>query len=183
MDVQQQVGAAQSQKVLAVAAQTLPYFRKGLDQASANAAAQIIYANGNYHAVAVTDTENVLAFIGAEAEHHLSSHHKLTDATIRALKNGQICIAKNREEIGCSYPHCQLGSAIVVPLKRGDKVIGTFKLYYTNKNLLNQADVVFANGLAQLFSIQLELAEVDRQAKLAARAELKALQAQINPHF
>lgn len=183
MDVQQQAGAAQSQKALAVAAQTLPYFRKGLDQASANAAAQIVYANGNYHAVAVTDTENVLAFIGAEAEHHLSNHHKLTDATIRALQNGHICIAKNREEIGCSHPHCQLCSAIVVPLKRGDKVIGTFKLYYTNKNLLNQADVVFANGLAQLFSIQLELAEVDHQAKLAARAELKALQAQINPHF
>ncbi|MBU2702550.1 two-component system sensor histidine kinase LytS [Sporomusaceae bacterium BoRhaA] len=183
MDVQQQAGAAQSQKALAVAAQTLPYFRKGLDKASAKAAAEIIYANGSYHAIAVTDTEQVLAFIGAEAEHHLSYRHGLTLATNHALQSGDIYIAKSQAEIGCPFPHCRLTSAIVVPLKCGEQVIGTFKLYYTNKNLLNQSDVVFANGLAQLFSIQLELAQIDYQAKLAAHAELKALQAQINPHF
>lgn len=183
MDVQQQAGAAESQKALAVAAQTLPYFRKGLDRASAQAAAQIIYANGRYHAVAVTDTERVLAFVGAEAEHHLANHHGLTSATNNSLESGNIYIAKTQAEIGCPFPHCRLSTAIVVPLKRGNQVIGTFKLYYTSKNLLNQSDVVFANGLAQLFSIQLELAEIDHQAKLAARAEFKALQAQINPHF
>lgn len=183
MDVQQQAGAAQSQKALAVAAQTLPYFRKGLDEASANAAAKIIFADGNYHAVAVTDTQKVLAFVGAEADHHLSDHHGLTQATNHALDSGNIYIAKDQEQIGCPFPNCKLRSAIIVPLKCGEQVIGTFKLYYTGKNLLNQSDVVFADGLAQLFSIQLELAEIDRQAKLASRAELKALQAQINPHF
>jgi two-component system sensor histidine kinase LytS len=183
IEVQQQAGAAQSQKALAVAAQTLPYFRKGLDQASARAAAEIIYANENYHAVAVTDSERVLAFVGAEADHHLSARHKMTFATNHALQSGSIYIAKDKEEIGCQFPGCRLTSAIVVPLKRGGQVIGTFKLYYINKNRVNQSDVVFAQGLGQLFSIQLELAEIDHQAKLAAKAELKALQSQINPHF
>lgn len=183
MEVQQQAGAAQSQKALAVAAETLPYFRKGLDQASAKAAAEIIYNSGNYHAVAVTDTQGVLAFVGAEAEHHLYEQHGLTQATSRALESGAIYLAKTQADIGCSHPGCRLTSAIVVPLKCGEQVIGTFKLYYTGKNTLTQSDVVFAKGLAQLFSIQLELAEIDRQAKLASRAELKALQAQINPHF
>jgi two-component system sensor histidine kinase LytS len=40
-----------------------------------------------------------------------------------------------------------------------------------------------AEGLAQLLSTQLELSELDRSDRLAARMELKALQAQINPHF
>lgn len=183
MGVQQQISAAQSQKVLAVAAQTLPYFRKGLNAESAKAAAEIIYANGTYQAVAVTDTEHVLAFVGADAEHHLSNHHQLTRATSQTLHSGTIYIANSRAEIGCECSDCQLTSAIVVPLKRGQEIIGTFKLYYANGKPVNQSDVVFAEGLAHLFSIQLELAEIDRQAKLAANAELKALQTQINPHF
>ncbi|CUH97372.1 hypothetical protein P22_3500 [Propionispora sp. 2/2-37] len=183
MEVQQQAGAAQSQKALAVAAETLPYFRKGLDEASARAAADIIYDKGSYHAIAVTDTERVLAFVGVGEDHHLLNDSGFTLATDHALQNGMIYIARSKAEVGCHYPHCPLSCSIVAPLKRGDQVIGTFKLYYTDSSLLNQSDVVFANGLAHLFSIQLELAEIDRQAKLAANAELKALQAQINPHF
>jgi two-component system sensor histidine kinase LytS len=38
-------------------------------------------------------------------------------------------------------------------------------------------------GLGKLLSTQLELSELDRQTELATRMELKALQAQINPHF
>ena len=40
-----------------------------------------------------------------------------------------------------------------------------------------------AEGLAKLLSTQLELSELERQTELATRMELKALQAQINPHF
>ncbi len=40
-----------------------------------------------------------------------------------------------------------------------------------------------ALGLALLFSTQIELSKLDYQSELLAKAELKALQAQINPHF
>lgn len=183
MDVQLQAGAIQAQKALLIAAKTLPYFRRGLNGESAKAAAAIVYEKGGYHAVAVTDTEQVLAFIGAEARHHLAENKGFTKATNQVLQSGNIYIARTPEEIGCNCEKCSLASAIIVPLKCGSQVIGTFKLYYTTSNLLNQSDIVFANGVADLFSIQLELAEIDRQAKQAAHAELKALQAQINPHF
>ncbi|WP_110954937.1 sensor histidine kinase [Anaerosinus massiliensis] len=183
MDVQLRAGAMQAQKALMIAAQTLPYFRRGLYSESAKAAARIVYEKGGYHAVAVTDTEKVLAFIGVEAQHHLSENKGFTKATNRALISGDVYIARTPAEIGCKCQKCSLTSAIIVPLKCGKQVIGTFKLYHTNSNLLNESDVVFANGLADLFSIQLELAEIDRQTKQAAHAELKALQAQINPHF
>jgi two-component system sensor histidine kinase LytS len=40
-----------------------------------------------------------------------------------------------------------------------------------------------ANGLAHLFSNQLEISDIEEQRKLVKDAEIKALQAQINPHF
>jgi len=118
-----------------------------------------------------------------EATHHSADALKLTDSTRSVLSSGELYIAQNPTAIGCSCKNCKLASGIVVPLKRNNQVIGTLKLYYTRASAVGQADIVFASGVGHLFSTQLELTEIDRQAKLVVRAELKALYAQINPHF
>lgn len=183
MYTQEQVGAEQSHKALDIATKTLPYLRHGLDRKSAQATAQIIFDAGGYEAVAITDVNQVLAFVGVEAAHHSPDILKLTSSTRQVLGSGEMYIAQSPIEIGCACANCKLASGIVVPLKRTNDVIGTLKLYYTRTSAVGQADKVFASGVAHLFSTQLELTEIDRQAKLVVRAELKALYAQINPHF
>jgi len=182
MYTQEQVGAEQSHKALDIATKTLPYLRHGLDCRSAQATAQIIFDAGGYEAVAITDVEQVLAFVGVEAAHSPDTRG-LTIATQQVLSSGEMYIVQSPAEIGCSCTNCKLASGVVVPLKRANQVIGALKLYYTRTSAVGQADVVFASGVAHLFSTQLELTEIDRQAKLVVRAELKALYAQINPHF
>ncbi|EAX48383.1 signal transduction histidine kinase, LytS [Thermosinus carboxydivorans Nor1] len=182
-DAQRKVGAEQSHKALEIATKTLPFLRRGLTADSAEATARIIFATAGYDAVAITDTERVLAFVGAEAAHHAVPGAGLTRATRHVLATGRIWVARNRQEIGCRCGDCRLASAVVVPLVRAGLVVGTLKLYYTRANAVGDADIVFAEGIAHLFSTQLELAEIDQQAKMAARAKLKALHAQINPHF
>jgi two-component system sensor histidine kinase LytS len=180
---QEQVGAEQSHKALDIATKTLPYLRHGLDCSSAEATAQIIFNAGGYEAVAITDTQRVLAFVGVEAAHHSADSLGLTVATRQVIDSGKMYIAQDSLDIGCSCKNCKLASAIVMPLKRANRVIGALKLYYTRVNAVGHADMVFASGIAHLFSTQLELTEIDRQAKLVSRAELKALHSQINPHF
>ena len=124
-----------------------------------------------------------MAFVGVEAAHHSPDALGLTSSTRQVLSSGEMYIAQKPLEIGCSCTNCKLASGVVVPLKRANQVVGTLKLYYTRTSAVGQADVVFATGVAHLFSTQLELTEIDRQAKLVVRAELKALYAQINPHF
>lgn len=179
----EQVGAEQSHKALDIATKTLPYLRHGLDNNSAQATAQIIFDAGGYAAVAITDRSQVLAFVGVEDAHHRSDTMGLTSSTCQVLASGEMYIAQSPMEIGCFCTKCKLASGIVVPLKRANHVVGALKLYYTRSNAVGQADRVFASGVAHLFSTQLELTEIDRQAKLVVRAELKALYAQINPHF
>ncbi|MFT5729250.1 MAG: two-component system sensor histidine kinase LytS [Desulforhopalus sp.] len=48
---------------------------------------------------------------------------------------------------------------------------------------LNRIQFEIAKGLTGLFSIQLELEDIQVKDKLLAHAEIKHLQAQINPHF
>ncbi len=59
----------------------------------------------------------------------------------------------------------------------------TLKLYFKNPNQLSRVEEELAEGLAKIFSTQLELGEAELQSKLLQDAEIKALQAQINPHF
>ena len=134
-------------------------------------------------AVAITDESSIYAHKGVGEDHHKPGMHFLTAATKNALSEGRISISFSRDDIGCENNNCKLGSAIIVPLRKGTKIIGTLKLYRLKENGISPLDVELANGLAHLFSNQIELAEIENQRKLLTIAEIKALQAQINPHF
>lgn len=177
------IGAVQAQKALDISTLTLPFLRQGLTETSAQATASIIYRMNDYAAVSITNEQSILAHVGDGSDHHLPGARTLTAATKEVLQSGIIEVAATKQEIGCNNPGCRLGSAVIVPLQRGGRVIGALKLYHSAERFISPLDLKLASGLAHLFSTQLELAEIDRQAKLTAHAEMRALQAQINPHF
>lgn len=76
-----------------------------------------------------------------------------------------------------------ISAGIVLPLSVLEKTLGTIKFYYRRQKDINKTQLVIARGFAELLSTQLLAAELEHQAELTARAEVKALQAQINPHF
>lgn len=91
--------------------------------------------------------------------------------------------AISQEEIECTHAECPLHAAIVLPLTSNGNTIGTLKMYFKSPAGLSQVEEELAEGLAMLFSTQLELGEAELQSKLLKDAEIKALQAQVNPHF
>ncbi len=166
-----------------IADQTLPYFRQGLTQHSAEEIAKIMLRLTNADAVSITNTELVLAHVGAASDHHAANLRPETGLTRRVLETGKVSVARTREAIYCGHKDCSLRAAIVMPLKVKEKVAGTLKMYYTEPAKLDKVQEMLAEGLANLFSAQLELAEAEKQTKLLKDAEIKALQAQIHPHF
>lgn len=176
--------ALQSQTILDIANETLSYLREGLTEKSAQEVCRIILADiHTAAAVAITDTERVLGFAGVGEDHHEVGGPILTRATNEVLASGRHEVLERREEIGCPDEDCLLKAAIVVPLEMRGAPAGTLKFYYTTSRLLNETQITMAEGLARLLSTQLELSELERQTELATQMELKALQAQINPHF
>ncbi|MDP4106365.1 MAG: LytS/YhcK type 5TM receptor domain-containing protein [Bacillota bacterium] len=72
----------------------------------------------------------------------------------------------------------------MLPIEYHSHKIGAFQLFYKRKQELQTAEMTaILNGLGQLFSQQYALAEAERQAHLVTNAEIKALQAQMDPHF
>ncbi len=85
-------------------------------------------------------------------------------------------------EIGFT-PSVLIPAGIVAPLVVRGVSVGTLKMYYEAPHLIDETQQAIAEGLAELLSTQLSIAELDRQVELATKAELQALQSQINPHF
>ncbi|EAX46542.1 signal transduction histidine kinase, LytS [Thermosinus carboxydivorans Nor1] len=180
---QTKIGALQTNKALRIANAALPYFRQGLSDLSAEKVAATILNMTSAAAVAITNREKVLAHVGLGSDHHTNGRPLLTAATKSCLESGQVTVAQRSSEIGCIHPNCPLKSAVVVPLYCRDEIVGTLKMYYALEEAMTALDLEFAQGLGQILSTQLELANLQQKAELAAKAELKALRAQINPHF
>ncbi|MTI80944.1 MAG: sensor histidine kinase [Firmicutes bacterium] len=171
---------------LQIANETLPFLRRGLNSETAHNTAEIIQKISDVPAVAVTDRQYVLAFLGAGCERHPPGGSIITNATKEVIATGELKIIEKKQDFNCPYQQecdCPLESAVIVPLKCKGEVVGTVKLYQTREGEMPSNLVKLAVGIAQLLGVQVELAELDRQAQLVTKAELDALQAQINPHF
>lgn len=180
---EEETRATQTHSVLKLTNQTLPYFRNGLNFKSAEQVVRIIKKYTNFDAISITDRNTILAHIGAGSDHHISGKTMVTTLSETVIHSGQVKVARNAEEIGCSYPNCPLQAAIVVPLRVSDTVAGTLKMYYTDSWKLTPVEIQLATGLGEIFANQIALGHAEMQAKLVRDAEIKSLQAQVNPHF
>ncbi|WP_409227270.1 LytS/YhcK type 5TM receptor domain-containing protein [Gudongella sp. SC589] len=172
----------QAQLALKIANRTM-FFRDGFNGETAMKTAEIIKEMTNVEAVAFTDRERIIAHVGEGEDHHKPGIGLMTELTRKALHSDSFTIADSKQDIGCDHKGCKLRSAIIVPIKQESRVIGALKLYKAEERSITMVETELALGLAQLFSTQLELSRIDQQRELLAKSELKALQAQINPHF
>jgi two-component system sensor histidine kinase LytS len=169
-----------------IAHETLPYLRSGLNEHNAEAIAKIIQEISQVAAVSITDCEKQLAYLGAGCDRHHPGDKILTEATKEVIRTGKHKIVQTQQELNCPKSNecdCPLAAAVIVPLISRGKVVGTFKLYETKNGKMSPDLIRLASGMGQILSLQVELAELDRQATLVTEARLDALQAQINPHF
>ncbi|OLS39970.1 sensor histidine kinase [Bacillus sp. MRMR6] len=179
---EEKAGAIQAQKTLRIADQTLAYLRNGLSKESAKVVCHILHNEMNTRAVAMTNSTEILAHVGLGHDHHRAESSIQTQITLDAILKGDITVA-NQESIHCRVKGCPLGAAVIAPLKHRGATIGTLKFYFRSEKEITPVTMELIAGLGSLLSNQLEIAEADKAYQLAREAEIKALQAQISPHF
>lgn len=179
---EEKAGAVQAQKTLRIADQTLVYLRNGLHIEAADAVCRIIHKELNTSAVSITNKTEILAHIGLGHDHHQQENPIQTKITVDAIETGKIQMA-TAEAIHCTNADCPLEAVIIAPLKERGEIIGTLKFYFQSENDLTNVNMELISGLSSMISHQLEIGQAERVYQLAKEAEIKALQAQIHPHF
>jgi two-component system, LytTR family, sensor kinase len=152
-----------------------PPLRSGLTEASATKAVRHLRELLGTPAVALTDTELLLAWEGRHA-HHAEQAPRLAAPVVA---DGGTSVG-GRSEIPCHDPGCTLRHVVVSPLTVEERVVGTLQVFAptASAGLVRATDEV-----ARWVSGQLELAELDASRTRLMEAEVRALRAQISPHF
>ncbi|MEU9376840.1 histidine kinase [Streptomyces sp. NPDC048255] len=150
-----------------------PPLRAGLTEDAARKAAKRLRSLLGTEALCLTDRESVLAWDGPGADHHER----------RAMARVAVMLESGRSQsvrTECQRPDCPLKWAVVAPLTGEDGVLGALVAYGSRESAVL---VRAATEVARWVSVQLELSELDRSRTRLMEAEIKALRAQISPHF
>ncbi|MDY2777186.1 MAG: histidine kinase [Collinsella sp.] len=173
-----------AEQTLSIASDMLEDIRGGLTPESARAVCRRLLPQTNAVTVAVTDCERVLACEGAFAGRFPVGAPISTPATRYAIEHGLVQSFVNSPHIfNWRDPHDGIPAGIIAPLKVRGVSVGTLKFFFGSHRAVNRTQYALVSGYAELISTQLNIHELERQDDLIARAELRALQAQINPHF
>ena len=166
------------QSALHAATSTLPYLRRGLSTVSAEEAAPHLRALTGAAAVALADTRAVLAIDG-EGREQVRPGDLLSRLLARTPDDSVQIVPR----LISSDPGCPLRSAVLAPLNVQGKRAGTLIVFYRSEGRPNNAELRVVQEAASLVCAQVELSVVADQEERLAQAELRALRAQISPHF
>lgn len=180
---QEKLQAESAQQAMRVIQKASGAFRHGLDENSARKVAELIYSEIKADAVAVTDIEKVLAFIGQGTDHHVVGEPFITQATKRTMESGQTIIVNDKAGIGCPVAACPLSAVVDAPLVVNHRFMGSIKLYKVGNKIILPNEAELVQGIANFLSLELLHAELDAKTILLAQAEYNSLKAQIHPHF
>ena len=151
------------------------HLQEGLTAAGAPKVARHLRTMLGTQAVALCDSTSTLAWDGA------GTHHR--DQVWRHA--GEVLISGHTVvlgagEVSCGDPTCPIRTAILVPVVSDERVVAALAAYGPSAS----AGLVRATEeVAGWVSTQVELADLGPQRSRVMEAELRALRAQISPHF
>ena len=151
------------------------HLRDGLTPEGAERATRQLRSMLGSRAIALADPTDVLAWDG------VGSHHKdAVHAQAQPVLTSGRTVVLSEEDISCADPDCPIRSGVLAPIVADERVVAALAAYGPS---VSTGLVRATEEVAQWISTQLELAELDRQRTRLMEAELRALRAQISPHF
>ncbi len=166
------------QSALHAATATLPHLRRGLGPTSAAHAVPYLRELTGAASVALADTRTVLAIDGEGGE-----QVRPGDLLSKLLARTRDDRVRIEPRLTSSDPTCPLRSAVLAPLLVQGRRAGTLIVFYRARGRPPGSELRVVMEAASLVSAQLELSVVAEQEERLARAELRALRAEISPHF
>ncbi|GAB3988338.1 sensor histidine kinase [Nocardioides marmoraquaticus] len=163
-------------RTLHTASLASPALRAGLAPGTVGRALPHLRSLLGTAAVAIADGDRLLGYAGLVSEHHADQAEALA---LRAVRTGATVVA-TRDEVACDHEGCLVRQAVASPLVVEDHTAGALVALTDDLGapLLRAVDEV-----ADWVAGQVALAELDDQRHRLAQAELRALRAQISPHF
>lgn len=183
LEEKERLAGEQAKITLDIANKTLPYFKE-VNEESLSKVCEIIRSSLDSEFVVLTDNEEILAYSAKNKNIQIMHKIIVNDYTKRVIETGKTITLNNKKENEkTDFMENSIKSSIITPLIYDERVIGTLKISFNNSSYITKPNRFLAEGLSTLISTQLQLGEIKKLEDMAHKAEIKALQTQINPHF
>ncbi|MDF2501269.1 MAG: sensor histidine kinase [Anaerosporomusa subterranea] len=180
---QKKVQAQSAQQAMRMIQQTTEFLREGFNEKTALAVVHILLEETKAAAIAITDTEKVIAFVGVGADHHVVGSPIVTRVTQQALQTQQTVIVNKPGDIACPHPGCQITAMIDAPIVVDGQLSGSLKLCKINYETITPYEAEIVQGIADFLGLLLARRQLQEQKSMLTEAEYRMLKAQVNPHF
>jgi two-component system LytT family sensor kinase len=156
-----------------------PSLREGLTPAAAGKASKHLRDLLGTAAIAICDSTGVLAWDGVRGAYESNHRADAVPLASTTLRTGRTAVL-GPHDVACGDPQCPVRTAVVAPIVTEDRVVAVLVAYSPRSSA---ALVRATEEVARWVSGQVELAELNKERTRAMEAELRALRAQISPHF
>jgi len=183
LTVQEYEAGAMVKLTLDITKKCLTLLRKGkYDEDTCDKIGDVILEFSKDITVMFTDTKKILSVKGRKA-HSIMPELGLPDIARQVIENDCISMAEKAPGTDSLFDSLNKMTAIGAPLTKHGEVFGCMIILSNKYQLSYYSSEKFVDGLCELFSVQYELADVQKQHELLVKSEFHALQSQINPHF
>lgn len=162
----------------------LPQLLMGIDsKENMERLAEIILEETDWAGVMVTNKYEIVAHRQRESSEYLQPEAGIPDVGIQAMEK------KNMETmykvpVTSAWHECMKDySLVAAPVVIRDQAEGCLIVWVKKQWMFRQSELELLQHLVTLSSYQIALAELEQQKRMRQKAEFKALQFQVNPHF
>ena len=180
---QDKVQAKAAQQSMRLIQQSTELLSEGLNSKTAAKIVRIIWLQTNAAAVALTDTTQLLGFIGTGQEHHLAGSPLPIQIAAEMAENSKTIIPMDKQAWGCHNHNCSLSGLIMAPLIVDGTLQGSLLFFKANEATVTTYEMEMVQGIADFLSLMLDKRQLDEQKIMLSQAEYNMLKAQVNPHF
>lgn len=152
---------------------SISILQNGFDQNAAQKITESILQNvKSFDVVCITSNYQLLGCAACEQEQPFLDY---LQRDLETLLSEKFCLNNKKLTVLTSYQ--------ALPLANDTATIGYLCVGHIVAEKMTAFETKLAEGIATMLSTHIEINQIKERTKLLANAEIKALQAQINPHF
>ena len=170
--------------VMKISDKCLTMLRKGIyDKDNMEQVTKVIIDNTDFAGAFIYSNKEMVAYESPYFKYNTEDMKTRPHLVNWIFRNGKSYMLEKLKPKDPFFDAMKDFSLIGAPLEKDDEIVGCLVILVKKHKMSYRTDIDFIEGLAKLFSTQLELSEIARQKQLRQKAEFQALQTQINPHF
>lgn len=174
----------QLQRASELAQKCLPLLLEGIShRGNMKKLTETMLEEVDWAGVMITDRNEIIGSSQKEEAREMDFGTDIPKIGRQAMESGEMEVMYQVPVTSSWYEFMKDYSLVAAPFVIRDRAIGCLIVWVKKKWVLQQSELKILQHLVVLSSYQIALAELEQQSAMRQKAEFKALQFQVNPHF